>query len=308
MAGLLRSTPVTLGTSQLPLAALLGRALKLSAYFERWKQIWHDHRTQWRAPAAAVGHGSRAGWGLDVTQEVDSDGDDDDDEEYDEDEGDSEDDGDYSEAEDESDEPLDGVMSDEESGGYVEAQAEKANEWAPPRPVFGRLLGSRESSSVGGASPKGVTVGPWIRYASAERAAQTLRLRLLNAGYDGAAVSRCCDTTNHTIPYVIEGYEFRWAVDPVGVASVDPRWRVGRCRALDDLENVYPAIQTFVTLPLHVHSEGEAHSTPVLLLLLWPVLRDSDMNIYLPAIRYGEHGTCGRVEGVRANRSGGRQQ
>ena len=95
-----------------------------------------------------------------------------------------------------------------------------------------------------------------VVYPSTTDAAATL-------GFSVAQVAKCCENATFRADFRAKtGYSFKTAEEPRGKAERDPEWRVGRRKALDELETVHE-IDAFLTLVLRSPQSGA--SSPGLL-------------------------------------------
>lgn len=95
-----------------------------------------------------------------------------------------------------------------------------------------------------------------VVYPSTTDAAATL-------GFSVAQVAKCCENATSRADFRAKtGYSFKTAEEPRGKAERDPEWRVGRRKALDELETVHE-IDAFLTLVLRSPQSGA--SSPGLL-------------------------------------------
>ena len=95
-----------------------------------------------------------------------------------------------------------------------------------------------------------------VVYPSITDAAATL-------GFSVAQVAKCCENATFRADFRAKtGYSFKTAEEPRGKAERDPEWRVGRRKALDELETVHE-IDAFLTLVLRSPQSGA--SSPGLL-------------------------------------------
>ena len=70
----------------------------------------------------------------------------------------------------------------------------------------------------------------WQRFISRQVAAEHLKLK-------ASQVAKCLDKKAS-----VKGFDFKYAVEAEGTKELDPVWRIGRRRALDELENCYPEL------------------------------------------------------------------
>jgi hypothetical protein len=130
----------------------------------------------------------------------------------------SSDESEYSEDSDESDSELESIDDEREtgedsSGGAGAVVVAGASMDDGPQPFFARRQG------------KG-----WQRFISHQVAAEHLKLK-------ASQVAKCLDKKAS-----VKGFDFKYAVEAEGTKELDPVWRIGRRRALDELENCYPEL------------------------------------------------------------------
>eukprot|EP01043_Picozoa_sp_COSAG02_P057673 COSAG02_NODE_7043_length_3213_cov_1.372832_1_plen_153_part_00 len=88
-----------------------------------------------------------------------------------------------------------------------------------------------------------------VVYPSAAAAALAL-------GLSAEQVAKCCENETFRSDFRANtGYTFKMAEESRGKPERDPEWRVGRRKALDELETVYK-IDAFTTLVLRSPDEG----------------------------------------------------
>ena len=164
----------------------------------------------------------------------------------------------YSQLLDSSDESEDSDDSDEtnEANSSAESDGDEDDDDAPgesdavdddgPRPFFARRQGKA-----------------WKRFISHKTAADELKLK-------ASQVAKCLGKKS-----TAKGLDFKYAVETEGTREMDPLWRVGRRRALDELENCFPELlDTYDDLDIKgVNSNGAVASAGTL--KVWVGLSDA---------------------------------
>ena len=109
-----------------------------------------------------------------------------------------------------------------------------------PRPVFGLQRGTAK----------------WRRFASVASAARELKMPPTLE----KKIATCCELASEgPLEFGGAAFDFKFAEEPAGTkVEHHPAWRIGRRRALDELENVYPAIKRFSKLSLRSPKQGAA--------------------------------------------------
>ena len=182
--------------------------------------------------------------------------------------------------------------SESESTGYLDESDESEPEVESTADVQ-RLLkesdkGSSDRKSAKIASTTDNSLRPffarrqgerWHRFASHKAAAEHLQMK-------PKEVAKCLSEN-----YAMKGFEFKYAVEAEGVKNLDPAWRVGRRRALDELENCYPELlDTYDDLEIKgKDSHGNVVSAGTL--KVWIGLWD-------PAIPGSHHPQAGKLSAV----------
>ncbi len=118
-------------------------------------------------------------------------------------------DSDESESEGESTSDVQGLLNKSDS---MSVNTESAND-KELRPFFAKRQGKR-----------------WERFVSRQAAAKHLKIK-------PRQVAKCLSTQSP-----MKGFDFKYALEPEGVKKLDPAWRIGRRRALDELEKCYPEL------------------------------------------------------------------